>query len=78
MSRSRAKRFRFCHTDKAMKRLANKKVRQNKWFNTAGNLYKHLFPSWNINDSGRARPIPKKENNDNTEDDDWTAKVKRK
>lgn len=80
MSKSRAKKFRFCNTDKIMKRFANKKVRQNKWFSTPGNLYKRLFESWKINDSGRARPIPKENDVDmiQSPNNNWKAKAKRK
>lgn len=71
MSRSRAKKFRFCYTDRKMKKLANKKVRQNKTFNTFGKVYKRLFQSWTINDSGRAKSIPEGE-------DSWKRKARRK
>jgi len=81
MSRSRAKKFRFCRTDKEMKKFANRKVRRNKWFNAPGKQYKRLFPSWNINDSGRAKPIPKEKTDDYIEwssYNNWKAKARRK
>ena len=76
MSRSRAKKYRTCWTDKAMKRLANKKVRSTKWFHTLGSLYKRLFDSWNINDGCKAKPIPKKDTYTNNYN--WIEKAKRK
>ncbi len=57
MSRSYAKKYRFCEIDSDMKRFANKKVRKMKTFAVNGNAYKKLFCSWDICDAGKARPI---------------------
>ncbi len=77
MSRSRAKKYRICKTDTSAKRTANKKVRKTEDI-PDGNSYKKLFCSWNINDGGKARKIPKL-NEDSTDwEKEWIPKVKRK
>ena len=79
MSRSRAKKYRNCKTDKNMKRFANKKVRRTKWFNMFGSLYKRLFQSWNINDGCRAKPTPKEDiQHQHTNSYNWIEKARRK
>lgn len=70
MSDSYSLSYRTCPNFKVTKRLANRRVRNTLEISN-GRYYKKLFPSYSINDGGRAKPIPKQDN-------DWTTKARRK
>jgi hypothetical protein len=59
MSHSYAKRFRWLKSSPVVKKYASRKVRRTRDFDVNGNAFKKLFESWDINDSGPSRPIPK-------------------
>ena len=71
MSRSFAKKYKILPTSGFGKKMGNKKVRRLKGFDVDGNTYKKVFDSWNINDGGKAHPIPKG-------DETWMKKARRK
>ena len=58
MSRSYAKRYRFCNIIRGMKKAASKKVRKTKDFDVSGGSFKKVFQSWDICDCGGSVPIP--------------------
>jgi len=70
MGKSYADKYRIIKTTKGMKRLANKRVRRDPEFDISGTAYRKLFSSWDINDGGRARPIPANE--------EWAEPLRRK
>jgi len=70
MGKSYAKKYRYCRTDSMAKRYAIKLWRR-LGLMINGNAYKRFYQSWNINDGGRAKPIPKINK-------DWAIKARRK
>lgn len=67
MTRSTAKRYRYCKTCKGQKRQANKHIRRilknlDRFIGNAD--YRRLYPSYLINDGGRPVPILPTDNED--------------